>query len=170
MAVTLEKIAALAQQLLQYESRIEAVKSNLKQLEATYRRISENELPEAMDAAEVSEFRMTDGRRITVGDEYHAGIPKAKEQEAFEWLRTNGFDGIIKRELSVKFGKGDDDKATELNNELCARYGDHFSDKEAIHHSTLKAFLRELVEEGVDVPLDLFGAHIIRRAKVAGAS
>jgi hypothetical protein len=166
---SLEKIASLASDLLRLESRIEATKQNLKTIEAMYRRIAEVELPEAMDAADVKEFRMNDGRRISVGMDVHAGIPKAREQEAFEWLRENGFDGIIKRDISIKFGKGDDAAASRTL-ALLSQEGLEPENKEAIHHSTLKAFVRELIEEGHEVPLDLFGAYIVRRAKVAQPS
>src|SRR3954463_9663200 len=166
---TLERIAELARQLQQYESRIVATEKTLKNLQAMARRIAEEELPEAMDAAEVSEFEMKDGRRITVRTEYHAGIPKSREQEAFEWLRDNGLDGIIKQNVSIKFGKGDDAEASRIL-ALLSQAGVEPESKQAIHHSTLKAFIREAVEEGINIPLDLFGAHIVRRAKVAGAS
>lgn len=165
----LEKIASLASDLLRLESRIEATRETLKKLESMHRRIAEVELPEAMDSAEVSEFKMIDGRKISVNTEYHAGIPKSREQEAYDWLRLNGFDGIIKRDISVKFGKGEDADAARVLAVL-SQAGVEPESKQAIHHSTLKAFVKELVEEGIDVPLDLFGAYIIRRAKVAGAS
>jgi hypothetical protein len=86
MTITPEKIASLGADLLRYESRIKATEETLAKLKEIYRRIAEVELPEAMGAAEVSEFRMSDGRRISVGMDPQAGVPKARWSEALGWL------------------------------------------------------------------------------------
>ena len=35
-------------------------------------------------------------------------------ESAYNWLRENGLDDIIKNEVSVQFGKGEDSRAQEL--------------------------------------------------------
>ena len=35
-------------------------------------------------------------------------------ESAYKWLRDNGLADIIKNEVSVQFGKGEDDKAKQL--------------------------------------------------------
>jgi hypothetical protein len=85
MTVISEKIASLGADLLRYESRIKATEQTLANLKEIYRRIAEVDLPKAIDAAEVSEFRMSDGRRISVGmDTYTPAFPKSHEAKAFE--------------------------------------------------------------------------------------
>jgi len=100
MTVPLDKIASLGADLLHYESRIKATQETLAKLQEIYRRIAEVELPKAMDAAEVREFRMTDGRRIRVDRDAHKGTPKACCYEAFEWLRTSR-QGISRQGLEA---------------------------------------------------------------------
>lgn len=90
MTATPERIASLGADLLRYESRIKATEATLANLKEIYRRIAEFELPKAMDAAELSEFRMIDGRRISVGMDTQAGIPRARGSETFEWFREPG--------------------------------------------------------------------------------
>jgi hypothetical protein len=87
MTETLQTIASLSAELLRYESRIKATEATLANLKEIYRRIAELELPKAMNAAALSEFRMSDGHRISVGLDTQDGIPKARGSQTFEWFR-----------------------------------------------------------------------------------
>jgi hypothetical protein len=89
MTVSMDTIASLGADLLRYESRIKATEETLAKLREMYRRIAEVELPRAMSAAEVTEFRMRDGRHIRVDVDAEAGTPKACWYEAMEWLRAS---------------------------------------------------------------------------------
>jgi hypothetical protein len=42
----------------------------------------------------------------------------------------------------------------------------NYSDKEGVHAQTLKAFIKEQMAKGVDVPLELFGAYPYSKAVI----
>lgn len=165
----LKQITALAERQLDLEALIEEAEENLKSLKEQHRAVSENDLPEAMEEAGMLEFKLSDGRKITIVTKYYASIPNDRIADAFRWLRERGHDGIIKRDITVQFGKGDDELAAKYAKWLRDRLGDKpvtIKDKEHVHHSTLRAFVREQIEEGEDIPMDSFGVFIRNVAEI----
>lgn len=110
-------------------------------------------LPTLFDEAGVSSLTI-DGRPLKIKTEYHPFVLKANEQKFFAWLRKNKFDGIIKNELKVAFGKGEDGKAAKLAAELMKK---RFvvAMKQGVHASTLKAFVKEQTEKRAPLPPEL---------------
>lgn len=163
----LDTIVSLAELQLNYQDRVLDLEEELKEAKENLRRVSEKDLPDAMDEAGVEEFTLKDGRKVVVRKEYYANIPKAHQKVAFSWLRERGHDAIIKRDVTAKFGKGEDEKANKLVKLLKEQFDDiGFKDKESVHFQTLRAFVREQMEEGVDIPEDIFGIHVRNVAKI----
>ena len=81
------------------------------------------------------------------------------------WLIKHGFGDIIKREVTAKFGKNDD--KWKLAVEALQAKGIEIDTKEAVHHSTLRAFAKEQMEQGTDIPVDLFGLYSGFKSKIA---
>lgn len=138
----------------------------LKQLKDELRRVVEQDLPEAMDEVGMTKFELEDGSKIEVKNFYSASIPEERKEEAFNWLKENDFDGMIKAEIKVSFGKGEFEIAQEF-----LRFIRGFNQKaispeykESIHWQTLRAWIKEQVEGGAAIPLDMFGAFIGRQA------
>jgi hypothetical protein len=44
----------------------------------------------------------------------HASIPLDRKEEAFQWLRAQGLDDIIKNDVTLTFGKGEDNLAGDV--------------------------------------------------------
>ena len=156
------KVFKLAAEQLELERRIENGELLLEQLKNKRRIISEIELPDAMSEIEMKELVLKDGSRLKVEAYYSASIPKDRQGEAFEWLRKNGHGSLVKHDVTCSFGKEQDDLAAGLM-EILREHKFEFSDKEAVNAQTLKAFVREQVEDGAALPLDLLGAHIGQR-------
>ena len=76
-----------------------------------------------------------------------------------------GFGDIIKREVTAKFGKSDDNWKIAV--EALQARGIKIETKEAVHHSTLKAFAKEQMEAGTDLPVDLLGLYTGFKSKIA---
>ena len=165
----LDAIVAMAKEALEIEARIEKGKELLKQLEEAHKAIVENDLPEAMDSLGLEEFKLDSGRKITISESYHPNISEANRDEAFDWLRDHGHDGIIKRNVSVQFGKGEDAIANRLLANL-RRYkslGEStIKDSSGVHPQTLNAFVREMIESGEDLPMETFGVFVRRAASI----
>lgn len=143
---------------LEAEADAKAKKADLKQ-------IQEVELPNLLETAGLKSCETLDGKKVNVSEYIRANIPDDKELDAYLWLEDNGHGDIIKDQIVVSYGKGNDDLASELE-EFLMKQGVDYTRKRAVHHSTLSSLIKELMEEGVPVPLDLFGAYRQRIAKI----
>ena len=161
----LQTISVLAEAQLELEEEIEEKQNQLKVLKEKHRRISEEQLPEALLEVGVSEFKLKDGTKISTATYYSARITPDSKEEAFNWLRDNNFADLIKNTVSVSFGRDEDETAHVLLNELSGQ-GLNTAQKEWVEPMTLKAFVREQVEKGVDLPYEAFNIYIRQRSKI----
>ena len=119
----------------------------LRKLKDQYRRLSEEALPQKMAELGMQDLRLKDGSRITIDMFYATRINKNNRDAARAWLRQQGHGDIIKNQVSVSFGKGEDDTALETMT-LLEQEGLFPAQKESVHPSTLKAFVKERIESG----------------------
>jgi hypothetical protein len=161
----LTRLAELAEKQAAAELAVKRAEDALQKAQDELRKIAEGELPELMDSLGLEEFRTATGLKIEVKEMIRASIPKPREAEAFAWLRANNHDALIKRSLVVSFGKGEDDEANTLGTQLTEE-GYSFDDKQAVHAQTLSAFVREQLEKGKEIPIDLLGVFRQRKSKV----
>ncbi|MEC8831477.1 MAG: hypothetical protein VX772_03885, partial [Bacteroidota bacterium] len=86
-------------------------------------------------------------------------------EEAFGWLKEHGHDDIIKNEVIIRFGRGEEDKANELVKELDGK-GLSPDQKRRVEPMTIKGFVREQIEKGVNLPQDKFGVYTFYDTKI----
>lgn len=163
----LDRIVTLAEEMARVEVELLANEKRGKELAQELERLQLRALPDALDDANMKDFTLKDGRKIGIAEEVYSGIAKARQAEAFAWLRAHGFDSIIKRTIAVKFGKGDDSTATATLAALQKLLGGKYEliDAEAVHPQTLGAFVRECLRDGTEIPEATFGVHRVNRAK-----
>ena len=161
----IRRIAELANKQLDLERRVGELEEMLKAEKERLRVVQEHDLPDALAEAGISEMKLADGSRVKAEPFVTAHISKAKADEAHTWLIDNGFGELIKREVVAKFGKGDN-KFEKAKAALLAE-GVVPDTKEAVHHSTLRAFAREQIEKGTDIPTDLFGLYSGFKTKIS---
>ena len=154
-----EHIQSLADQVQRLEgllSRIETNENNLKDLKKEYQRISGEVIPTMMSEMGLAELKLQDGAHLKVSTSYRATITEANKEEAFNWLRNNGLGDIIKNEISVSFGRNEDNKAATYA-ELAKGQGFQPTQKMKVEPMTLKALVRERIEAGKEMPTEIFG-------------
>ena len=107
-------ITELAREQYRLEQLIEDIEIQLKLKKEALRSIVEKDLPTAMDDADLKTFKLKNGYTISIEDDMYVGITEERRMEAFTWLRSNGHGSLIKRDLTFKFGKGDEALAKKL--------------------------------------------------------
>ena len=135
----------------------------MKAKKEEFRATSEQELPEAMQAAGLSELVLSTGEKITISEFYNAHISKVNQETAYNWLVSNGHAGLIKNEVSLKFARDQERIAEETILALKAR-GLSPEVRQSVHPSTLKAFVKEQLTSGKDIPSEPFGIYIGSKA------
>lgn len=161
-------IAGLAKRAKLLEKEMADLEQALKERSDQYRKLTEQTIPEAMAEAGMKKFVMEDGSMIDVKPFYSASIPKARQAEAYAWLRENGLDDIIKNTVSVRFGRGEDELCARLLG-LLGQQGYPAEQAEKIEPQTLKAWVKERIEKGQPIDSELFGVFIGQKATIKSA-
>ena len=151
--------------LQRLESEIEREEHDLKIKKARADKISAEVIPEIMDQMKLKTLKLQDGSAIEVKEVYSATIPVAQKENAFRWLRDNDLGDLIKNEITVSFGRGEDDKASTYAN-LAESQGYQPQQKLKVEPMTLKALYRERVESGEDLPSEHFNLFKGNKTKI----
>lgn len=162
---SLGELSALCAQARETQRDIDRIEASLKAAKEQLRALVEEDIPQLMSELELKRVVLETGEAITVALEVYASIPKARAQEALDWLRAHGHGGLIRTELGLAFGRDEVARADALAQELAER-GFESTIAQNVHSGTLKAFLKEQLGSGVAVPLELFGARPVMTAKI----
>ena len=150
------------------EDEIKVAEESLKQLKKQADTLSGEVIPTMMTEMNISTMKLADGSAIEIKPVYGASIPVDKKEEAFNWLRENGLGDLIKNEVTVSFGRNEDNKAADYA-VLAQGQGYQPTQKLKVEPMTLKALVRERVEKGLDMPSDLFNVFAGNRTKITRA-
>jgi hypothetical protein len=157
-----ENIQSLADQvekLNTLDQQVALLEKNLKQKKKDFEYLSGEVIPTMMAEMGLSQLKLMDGSLIDVKPNYSANITIAYRDAAFNWLRTNGLGDIIKNEISVSFGRNEDNKAADYA-ALASERGYQPTQKLKVEPMTLKALVRERIESGKEMPTELFNVFV----------
>ena len=157
-----ENIKSLSNEVQKMESlvkEIEDIEENLKKKKKDLDVISAEVIPTMMSEMGLSQLKLMDGSMIDVKPFYNATITVANRESAFNWLRQNGLGDIIKNEMVVSFGRGEDNKAAEYA-ELAKSQGLQPAQKLKVEPMTLKALVRQRIEAGQEMPTEIFSIFV----------
>lgn len=162
-----KEIGRLVQKAVSLQDELAALQEMQKTLTAELLQLTERDIPAIMDEAGTSEFKdAKSGKKVTLKDDVHTSISKDNKAIAHGWLRDHDHNDLIKNVITVPIDKGLDNVATQIVEELRSRYGIDAERTESVHASTLKAFVKEQLGKGVEVPAVPFGIHIRRVAVI----
>lgn len=160
---TLTRLHSMAKRALKLKAELLNDEKAIEEKKAELDRITKDLLPGLMQECNFLTLGLDDGRTITVKDVVKASITEAKRESAHEWLRQNGFDGIIKTAITAEFGRGEDAEAQRVLAAL-DQAGAHATVKESIHNATLTSFVKGELEKGTPIPFELFGVYQYKEA------
>ena len=152
LADQVEKLESMQRQL---EIQEDSVKEKKKQIDY----ISGEVIPTMMSEMGLSHLKLIDGSTVDVKPNYSANISVANRDAAFQWLRENGLGDIIKNEISVSFGRNEDNKAADYA-ALASERGFQPTQKLKVEPMTLKALVRERLEAGKTMPTEIFNVFV----------
>jgi len=147
------------------EDEILNAEESLNKLKEQARILSQIEIPAMMQEMHITKLKLKDGESVEVKPFYSASIIPEVQEQAFTWLRNNGLGDIIKNDITVTFGRGEDNKAAQYA-VLARGQGFEPVQKVGVHAQTLKAVVRERIESGQDMPSDLFKTFAGNQTKI----
>jgi len=161
----LKTVAELARHIRDEEEYISSLESDLKSAKKKLLKMTDEDMPAMLAEVGISSFALEDGSTVEVKQTYGASILVNNRPQAYDWLRDNGYDDIIKNTVLCQFGRGEDDK----DNAFSAFAEQEVfvpTQKTEIHPQTLRAFVKERCEAGEEFPMELFGAYVGQRAVI----
>lgn len=158
-------IADSCNKLIATQKKIKTIEDQLKKEKDVESNLSENTIPNLMRKAGITMLKLADGSSVEINKKYYARIPASRQDEAFNWLREHGHEDLIKNDVSMSFGMKQDNEARSIAEDLRQK-GFDVKQKTSVHHSTLFGFVREQIEDGKNVPHDLFGVYVRDKTKI----
>ena len=152
------KLKSLEDQLVEKEKELKELKRHIDL-------VSGEVIPTMMQEMNISTLKLADGSSVEVKPVYGASITAANKEAAYTWLRENGLGDLIKNEITVSFGRNEDNKAREYAN-LAESNGYQPQQKLKVEPMTLKALYRERVEGKQDLPSEHFNLFKGNKTKI----
>jgi len=160
-----ENLSTLVIELQRLEDEIKNDEERLKLKKEKADKISNIAIPEIMQALKLKTMKLADGSAMEVKEVYSATIPLDKKEGAFNWLREHGLGDLIKNEVTVSFGRGEDNKAVEYA-DLARGQGLEPTQKLKVEPMTLKALFRERSEKNEELPSEHFNLFKGNKTKI----
>lgn len=168
----LDELQQLVTKQIALEDELIKVAEYIKSQEVELKKISEEMIPALFEKLNMEEFKLNTGQKVTVKQYYAANISAENQEKAFNWLKEQKLDDVIKHEVKVLFGRGEDEQAKIVKQAL-NEFNVNYTDKQHVHPQTLKALVKEQIEsessrlaEGYHFPRDLFSVFIGKKTKI----
>jgi hypothetical protein len=161
----INRLATKVKDLQGLENEIEALEEKLKHTKRDLETLSGDVIPTMMAEMGLTQLKLMDGSSVDVKPYYAANITVKNREAAYKWLRENDLGDIIKNDVTVSFGRNEDNKAADYAN-LAQSHGYQPTQKLKVEPMTLKALVRERIEKGVEMPMDIFNVFVGNRTKL----
>lgn len=147
----LQRITYAAQQVQLKQARLTLLEEQVEAVQKELTALQEVTLPALLDEAGVAELVLATGERVLKDLQLYASISKDNAPAACEWLRKNKYAALVKAALSVPVEKGDT-KTLKAVQAALRKLRVPYELQEGVHPQTLKAFVRESLEQGRALP------------------
>lgn len=170
--MNLEELTKASDKLVAINSDIAIMEEALKKRKEEARKLAEEVIPDALIELGITEIKLENGCKIQYEKKYYATLPKkdpVKRAKAIAWLKANDLGGIVKETITVPFTPSEADAIA--HKWLIAKLDEaeyQYNNEATVHSSTLKATVKEQMEAGKEIPIDLFGIHCPNVTKIVG--
>jgi len=157
-------VSTASNNYLKIESDLLALENQIKSKKAELQQMNDS-IVQLMEQRGVTEIKLMNGDAVSFKPFFKGSITKDNEREAFEWLENNNLGDIIKNIVSVRFGKGDNEVAIDLIQDL-EKQGLSPDQKRKVEPMTLNALIGEQINDGKAFPLELFSVYLGNKVKI----
>lgn len=171
----LKRAQRLAKDLIDVTANIEHVEKQLKDLKKRRAEIESREIPDLFGEIGVDSVGIPDGNcDVVVKPFYKANIAatwdEERREQAFRWLEENGYGDIISIDVTVSFKRGERALADSFLDVIRKSFPGANSHppvmKMGVPWNTLTALVKEQIERGEAIPLDVLGATVGQVASI----
>lgn len=158
----LSKLVAKAEE---WQANIAALGDQLKDANKALRKLVELDIPELMDELGYDGISTTD-YIVNIKDVMTASVPEHKRAKVCAWLAEHELGALVSNDVRLSF-KPDEQKLFDRTVKYLAKQkaiADRIQTAQAVNTGSMKAAVKELLEQGADVDLELLGVSVIRQA------
>jgi len=162
------ELASMIRNLGAIQTKLVAAEEEAKSLKREQNRYLHDLIPAKMQETGLEEAKVG-GNKISLATYVNGTMPKDPLQRdiALSHLREIGASDFIKNQVSVSFPVSEDNRARAMQADL-EDQGIDTAAKTWVEPSTLKKLIKERVETGQEIDLELFNASIGTYAKIKG--
>jgi len=160
MSLELNKLISEA---IEIQKKIDMLKNDMKKYSEKFKKLTEVIIPDVMESLDMESFQQSNGTTIKIKNDIKVSLAKKnlqKRANQIAWLSANGLEEIIKDTITYQFDFSDQDNKIKLLTLLTENNFSDFDCNETVHPQTLKASLKSLILEGIQVPIEEFGIHL----------
>jgi hypothetical protein len=119
--------------------------------------VGEHEMVEvATDEERASGVTLSDGSEWGFDHRMNCSVPASERDRAYQWLQDNGFGGLLKRSLTVSFGKESEERAKYIRGMVRALFPEYeIAIKIGTAPAQLPQAIRTIMDEaGLEIELE----------------
>ena len=147
---------------------LKAAEGEVKRLKVERDRYLYDLIPAKMGETGLSKVEV-EGNQVTLQQFVSGTMPKdpLQREMAFSHLRDIGAEDFIKNEISIRFGLREDNKAKSVQADL-DNQGFDTASKVWVEPMTLKKLIKDRIEAGQEIDLEMFNGYVGTVAKIKG--
>ena len=146
------RVRDLAKLQVLREAVVTRLETELKTDKERLAEVANRDLPNLLIELNVKKYPLANGASITLQKKVVASVLEENRPAFYDWMWKKADAGpLVKRTIAVESTRGDAKKLGKLLAVINRWYKDFIvTDKESIHHSTLSAWAKELLEKNLE--------------------
>lgn len=164
-SIDLAKLDELCVEMLKADGEIQRLAEQMKVATQRFNKLAEQDIPEMMQAGGLTELKRADGSIIKVSEDLFTSLPKVRAAEIMAEVTKRGGGDMIKNELSIELGKGQDELAKKIE-AFAAELALTTVRSETIAPQTYKKWIKTQLTSDKPIDLAFFGAYKKTTAKL----
>lgn len=162
-----ERLSALSRLALEQLQSVNRITEDLATANAALQRTLRTDLPELLKELELTEVVLGElGIKVALTTGVDISIPEQKRPTAYAWMVERGFGALVRAEVKVVFGAAELAKAQACDS-LLHEDGYEPEVSMSVPPPTLKAWARERLSAGEDIPPELFNVRAYDMARIS---
>lgn len=157
----IQKLLDPVAKLEKNERELKLLEEEVAELKRAIRIAKEEDIPSTMAELGISDITLSDGTRVSLRHVVRCGITDVHRAKATKWLHDHHMGDMIKNTLIVESPTPD-----EANTVMEIAGENRVTVRGVVHPSTLRAAITRLIEDGYDVPHDLFSVQTFDEAVI----
>lgn len=154
-------VDTLYKKVLEIDASINTIEEVLKRRKKDLFQVRQQQIPDLMQEFGLSTVSTSDGVKIKI--EKGVSVTTKSTEKLHKYMRDNGAGDLIKNQVMVTVANEEERKEVigKLDETMC-----EYKNKEGVHSATLKKYVKDLLEEGKQLPPEAANVYEYEYSKI----